>query len=142
MPVYLESEGIACMQWLAYLPNLNHVENIWDALACTVCKCPPPPQPLSYSQKLLYRRNDIYWTLKWLIISWKVLSHAVNFEGVSEGCSLTSSYENSLLSYSLYIILYFVLCMNIFAIFLPHFMSFNAVLVEFSIFYHCALNFQ
>ena len=33
---YLESEGIVRMAWLAYLPHLNHIKNLWDALSHTV----------------------------------------------------------------------------------------------------------
>ncbi|GFV43239.1 transposable element Tcb1 transposase [Trichonephila clavipes] len=33
---YLESEGIAHMAWPAYSPNLNPIENLWDALGRAV----------------------------------------------------------------------------------------------------------
>ncbi|GFU68457.1 transposable element Tcb1 transposase [Trichonephila clavipes] len=33
---YLESEGIVCMAWPAYSPNLNPIENLWDALSYAV----------------------------------------------------------------------------------------------------------
>lgn len=36
------------------------------------------PQPLSQKCKLLHKRNDDYLTLRWLIIAWKIWSHAVN----------------------------------------------------------------
>ncbi|GFW50926.1 transposable element Tcb1 transposase [Trichonephila clavipes] len=33
---YLESEGIARIPWPAYLPDLNPIENLWDALGRTI----------------------------------------------------------------------------------------------------------
>ncbi|GFW18342.1 transposable element Tcb1 transposase [Trichonephila clavipes] len=41
--VYLESEGIARMAWPAYSPNLNPIENLWDALGRAVFSRFPPP---------------------------------------------------------------------------------------------------
>ncbi|GFX36944.1 transposable element Tcb1 transposase [Trichonephila clavipes] len=40
---YLESEGIACMAWPAYSPDLNPIENLWDALGCAVSSRFPHP---------------------------------------------------------------------------------------------------
>ncbi|GIY41354.1 hypothetical protein CDAR_232901 [Caerostris darwini] len=40
---YLESEGIACMEWPVYSHDLNLIQNLRDALSCAVCKCFPPP---------------------------------------------------------------------------------------------------
>ncbi|GFW68879.1 transposable element Tcb1 transposase [Trichonephila clavipes] len=43
---YLESEGIARMAWSAYSPDLNPIENLWDALSHAVCSRFPPPATL------------------------------------------------------------------------------------------------
>ncbi|KFM71640.1 Transposable element Tc3 transposase, partial [Stegodyphus mimosarum] len=43
---YLESEGIARMAWPAYLPDLNPIENLWDALGRAVSSRFPPPAAL------------------------------------------------------------------------------------------------
>ncbi|GBM11007.1 hypothetical protein AVEN_1340-1 [Araneus ventricosus] len=40
---FLESEGIVRMEWPAYSPDLNPVENLWDALDRAICRRFPPP---------------------------------------------------------------------------------------------------
>ncbi|GFT67171.1 transposable element Tcb1 transposase [Trichonephila clavipes] len=40
---YLESEEIAHMAWSAYSPDLNPIENLWDALGRAVPSRFPPP---------------------------------------------------------------------------------------------------
>ncbi|GBN67818.1 hypothetical protein AVEN_36462-1 [Araneus ventricosus] len=43
---FLESEGIAHMEWPAYSPDLNPIENFWDDLGRAVCRRFPPPATL------------------------------------------------------------------------------------------------
>ncbi|KFM67623.1 Transposable element Tc3 transposase, partial [Stegodyphus mimosarum] len=43
---YLESEGIARMAWPPYSPDLNPVENLWDALGRAVSSRFPPSATL------------------------------------------------------------------------------------------------
>ncbi|GFW93907.1 transposable element Tcb1 transposase [Trichonephila clavipes] len=40
---YLESQGIARMAWPAYLPDLNPIENLWDALGRAISSHFSPP---------------------------------------------------------------------------------------------------
>ncbi|GFU27970.1 leucine-rich repeats and immunoglobulin-like domains protein 3 [Trichonephila clavipes] len=43
---YLESEGITRMAWPAYSPDLNPIENLWNALGRAVSSRFPPPATL------------------------------------------------------------------------------------------------
>ncbi|GFS71675.1 transposable element Tcb1 transposase [Trichonephila clavipes] len=43
---YQESEGIARLAWPAYSPELNPIENLWEALGRAVSSRFPPPATL------------------------------------------------------------------------------------------------
>ncbi|GFW37868.1 transposable element Tcb2 transposase [Trichonephila clavipes] len=58
---YLESEGIARMAWPAYSPDLNPIENLWDALGRAISS----RFPLLLSWNLLYKNGDCL-VLRWL----------------------------------------------------------------------------
>ncbi|GFV62747.1 histone-lysine N-methyltransferase SETMAR [Trichonephila clavipes] len=61
---YLESEGIARMAWPAYLPDLNQIKNLWDALGQAVSSRFPPPATLIDLETALQKE-------------WRLLSSAV-----------------------------------------------------------------
>ena len=44
---YLESERIACITLLAYSPDLNPIENLWDSSDRAVSSSFPPPATLT-----------------------------------------------------------------------------------------------
>ncbi|GFV16469.1 transposable element Tcb2 transposase [Trichonephila clavipes] len=64
---YLESEGIARMAWPAYSPDLNPIENLWDALGRAVSSRFPSPATLIECKKngLLYKKNGDCLILWW-----------------------------------------------------------------------------
>ncbi|GFX45149.1 transposable element Tcb1 transposase [Trichonephila clavipes] len=63
---YLESEGIARIVWPAYLPDLNPIEILWDALGRAVSSRFPPPATIELETELLYKKNGDCLILRWL----------------------------------------------------------------------------
>ena len=66
---YLESEGIARMAWLAYLPYLNSIENLWDALGRAISSRFPPPVTLIKLETALQE--------EWLLLNSAVVDHLI-----------------------------------------------------------------
>ncbi|GFU88184.1 transposable element Tcb1 transposase [Trichonephila clavipes] len=66
---YLESEGIARMAWPAYSPNLNPIENLWDALGRAVSSRFPPPATLIELETALQE--------EWRLFSSAVVDHLI-----------------------------------------------------------------
>ncbi|GFU96462.1 uncharacterized protein TNCV_90351 [Trichonephila clavipes] len=66
---YLESEEIALMAWPANLPDLNPIENLWDALSRAVSSRLPPPATLI----------DLEFALQeeWRLLSSAVVDHLI-----------------------------------------------------------------
>ncbi|GBN23332.1 hypothetical protein AVEN_168337-1 [Araneus ventricosus] len=60
---FLDSEGIAQMERPAYLPDLNSIENLWDALGRAVCRrFSPAATPRDLETAL--QEDGEYWTLQ------------------------------------------------------------------------------
>ncbi|GBM10608.1 Transposable element Tcb1 transposase [Araneus ventricosus] len=66
---FLESEGIARMEWPAYSPDLNPIENIWDTLGHAVCRRFPPPATLRDLETALEE--------EWRLLDSAVVDHLV-----------------------------------------------------------------
>ncbi|GFS95372.1 transposable element Tcb2 transposase [Trichonephila clavipes] len=66
---YLESERIARMAWPAYSPDLNPIENLWDALGRAVSSCFPPPATLICAETALQE--------EWRLLNSAVVDHLI-----------------------------------------------------------------
>ncbi|GFU80761.1 transposable element Tc3 transposase [Trichonephila clavipes] len=66
---YLESEGITRMAWPAYSPDLNPIENLWDALVRSVSSRFPPPATLVELQTALQE--------EWRLLNSAVVDHLI-----------------------------------------------------------------
>ena len=75
---YLESEGIARMEWPAYSPNLNPIENLWDALALAVSSRFIPPATLIELETALQE--------EWRLLNSVVVGHLI--ESMVTRCKL------------------------------------------------------
>ena len=75
---YLENEGIARMAWPAYSPDLNPIENLWDALGRAVSSCFPPPATLIELETALQE--------EWRLLNSAVVDHLI--ESMVTRCKL------------------------------------------------------
>ncbi|KFM57939.1 Transposable element Tcb2 transposase, partial [Stegodyphus mimosarum] len=75
---YLESEGIARMAWPAYSPDLNPIENLWDALGRAVSSRFPPPATLIELETALQEQ--------WRLLNSAVVDHLI--ESMVTRCKL------------------------------------------------------
>ena len=75
---YLESEGIARMAWPAYSPDLNPIENLWDALGRAVSSRFPPPATLIELETALQE--------EWRLLNSAVVDHLI--ESMVTRCKL------------------------------------------------------
>ncbi|GBM89501.1 hypothetical protein AVEN_43029-1 [Araneus ventricosus] len=66
---FLESEGIARIEWLAYSPDFNQIENVWDALGRALCRRFPPTATLRDLETALQE--------KWRVLDSAVVVHLV-----------------------------------------------------------------
>ncbi|GFX22606.1 transposable element Tc3 transposase [Trichonephila clavipes] len=66
---YLESEGIARMAWPAYSPDLNAIENLWDALGRAVSSRFPSPVTLIELETALQE--------EWRLLNSAVVDHLI-----------------------------------------------------------------
>ncbi|GFU72358.1 transposable element Tcb1 transposase [Trichonephila clavipes] len=75
---YLESEGIAHMACPAYSPNLNPIENLWDALGHAVSSRFPPPATLIELETALQE--------EWRLLNSVLVDHLI--ESMVRSCKL------------------------------------------------------
>ncbi|GFW70971.1 transposable element Tcb1 transposase [Trichonephila clavipes] len=66
---YLESERIARMEWPAYSPDLNPIENLCDALYHAISSCFPPPATLIELETALQE--------EWRLLNSAVVDHLI-----------------------------------------------------------------
>ncbi|GBM89415.1 hypothetical protein AVEN_187179-1 [Araneus ventricosus] len=78
---FLESDWIERMEWPAYSPDLNPIENLWDALGRTVCRRFPPPATLRDLKTALQE--------EWRLLDSAVVDHLVTSMITRKGCSHT-----------------------------------------------------
>ncbi|KFM64736.1 Transposable element Tcb2 transposase, partial [Stegodyphus mimosarum] len=67
--VYLESERIAPMAWPAYSPDLNPIENVWDALGRAVSSRFPPSATLIELETTLQE--------EWRLLNFALVDHLI-----------------------------------------------------------------
>ncbi|GFX45831.1 transposable element Tcb1 transposase [Trichonephila clavipes] len=70
--VYLESERIARSAWPAYSPNLNPIQNLWDALGRAVSSRFPPPATLIGLETALKK--------EWRLLKSAVVDHLIEID--------------------------------------------------------------
>ncbi|GFX62606.1 transposable element Tcb1 transposase [Trichonephila clavipes] len=75
---YLESEEIARMAWPVYSPDLNPIENLWDALGRAVSSRFPPPATLTELEIALQE--------EWQLLNSAVVDHLI--ESMVRRCKL------------------------------------------------------
>ncbi|GBN31321.1 hypothetical protein AVEN_28091-1 [Araneus ventricosus] len=99
---FLESEGIDCMEWPAYSPDLHPIENLWDALGRAVCRRFPPPATL----------RDLETAIKeeWRLLDSVVVDHLVT--SMITHCALCMKVSGAHIPYQCRFLL-FVLHLNI-----------------------------
>ena len=55
---FLESEGMEHMEWPAYSPDLNPIQNFWDVLDRAICRRSKPPATPRFSESAHIRNGD------------------------------------------------------------------------------------
>lgn len=75
---YLESEGISRLEWPAYSPDLNPIENLWDALGRAVSARLPPPGSLRELETALME--------EWPLLSSAMVDHLI--ESMDNRCKV------------------------------------------------------